>query len=272
MKLDSFDPNNSYRFRTLNELNVLSTTLNESKSKLSTSLQYYLQKYRQILDIPRLCRALAIPGELAENFIKASRLEQQYAADELDKVQDLPIDRIVQTLQRYLYLNNNIENGNDSENNLIVSDLSNIQKDAIYTDINELAVYSKMHYDIETVKSDPLIAHEYPHGNPFDHIIDIMRKGAIIIRFKYVSRNNSDLPPQEKVVSYHHMDFENKKVLGVHIEGEMRFSMYKQWGEGDEKLLPIYPEYANTIIRWGKEEAEEAVNKNKRDNAKEFLY
>jgi hypothetical protein len=110
MKLDSFDPNTSYRFRTLNELNVLSTTLNESKSKLSTSLQYYLQKYRQILDIPRLCRALAIPGELAENFIKASRLEQQYAAeDELDKVQNLPIiDRIVQTLQGNLYLNNNM--------------------------------------------------------------------------------------------------------------------------------------------------------------------
>ena len=274
MKLHSFDPNTSFRFRTLNELNVLSTTLNESKSKLSTSLQYYLQKYRQILDIPRLCRALAIPGELAENFIKASRLEQQYAAeDELDKVQNLPIiDRIVQTLQRYLYLNNNIENGNDSKSHLIVSDLSNIQKDAIYTDINELAVYSKMYYDIETVKSDPLIADEYPHGNPFDHIIDIMSKGAIIIRFKYVSRNKSDLPPQEKVVSYHPMDFENKKVLGVHIEGEKRFSMYKQWGEGDEKLLPIYPEYANTIIRWGKEEAEEAVNKNKRDNAKEFLY
>src|SRR5918995_1584833 len=146
MKLDSFDPNTSFRFRTLNELNVLSTTLNESKSKLSTSLQYYLQKYRQILDIPRFCRALAIPGELAENFIKASRLEQQYAAeDELDKVQNLPIiDRIVQTLQRYLHLNNNIENGNDSEDNLIVSDLSNIQKDAIYTDINELAEYSKM--------------------------------------------------------------------------------------------------------------------------------
>lgn len=275
MKLHSFDPNTSYRFRTLNELNVLSSTINESKSKLSTSLRYYLQKYRQILDIPRLCRALAIPGELAENFIKASRLEQQYAAeDELDKVQNLPIiDRIVQTLQGNLYLNNNIENGNDSKSHLIVSDLSNIQKDAIYADINELAVYSKMYYDIETVKSDPLIADEYPHGNPFDHIIDIMGQGAIIIRFKYVSRNKSDLPPEEKVVSYHPMDFENKKVLGVHIEGEKKFSMYKQWGEGDEKLLSIYPEYANTIIRWGKEEAEEAIiNNNKIDNTREFLY
>ena len=275
MKLHSFDPNNSYRFRTLSELNVLSSTINEPKSKLSTSLQYYLQKYRQILDIPRLCRALAIPGELAENFIKAGRLEQQYAArDESDKVQYLPIiNQIVQTLQSYLYLKNNVENGNNnSKNNLIVSNLSNNQKEAIYTDINELAIYSKMYYDIETVKTDPLIVDEYPHGNPFDHIIDIMSQGAIIIRFKYVSAK-SLLPPEEKVVSYHLMDFENKKVLGVHIEGEKKFSMYKQWGEGDERLLPIYPEYTNTIIRWGKEEVEEAIiNKNKRDNAQEFLY
>ena len=277
MKLHSFDPNNSYRFRTLSELNVLSSTINEPKSKLSTSLQYYLQKYRQILDIPRLCRALAIPGELAENFIKAGRLEQQYAArDESDKVQYLPIiNQIVQTLQRYLYLKNNVENSNNnssSKNNLIVSNLSNNQKEAIYTDINELAIYSKMYYDIETVKTDPLIVDEYPHGNPFDHIIDIMSQGAIIIRFKYVSAK-SLLPPEEKVVSYHLMDFENKKVLGVHIEGEKKFSMYKQWGEGDERLLPIYPEYTNTIIRWGKEEVEEAIiNKNKRDNAQEFLY
>ena len=275
MKLHSFDPNTSYRFRTLDELNVLSSIINESKSKLSTSLQYYVQKYRQILDIPRLCRALAIPGELAENFIRAGRPEQQYTAeDELDKVQYLPIiNQIVQTLQRYLYLKNKFENGNNSKNNLIVSNLSNNQKEAIYTDINELAVYSKMYCDIETVKSDPLIADEYPHGNPFDHIIDIMSQGAIIIRFKYVSRNKSLLPPKEKVVSYHLMDFENNKVLGVHIEGEKKFSMYKQWGEGDERLLPIYPEYTNTIIRWGKEEVEEAIiNKNKRDNAKEFLY
>jgi hypothetical protein len=276
MKLYSFDPNTSYQFRTLEELNVLSSTINESKFKLSTSLQYYLQKYSQILDIPRLCRALAIPGELAENFIKASKPEQQYTShDELDNVQYPPIvNQIVQTLQRYLYLKNNSENDihYDNNNNLIVSNLNANQKEAIYTDINELAVYSKMYYDIETVKSDPLIADEYPHGNPFDHIIEMMSQGAIIIRFKYVSRNGS-LPPEEKVVSYHLMDFKNRKVLGVHIEGEKKFSMYKQWGEGDEKLLPIYPEYADTIIRWGKEEVEEAIiNKNKRYNARQFLY
>src|ERR671937_42501 len=82
MKLHSFDPNTSYVFRTLDELNVLSSTINESKSKLNTSLQYYLQKYRQILDIPRLCRALAIPGELASNFIKAGKPEHQYAPED----------------------------------------------------------------------------------------------------------------------------------------------------------------------------------------------
>src|SRR5947208_16548796 len=82
MKLHSFDPNISHRFRRLNELNVLSSTINESKSKLRTSLRYYLQKYRQILHIPRLRRALAIPGQLAENSIKAGKSEQQYAAED----------------------------------------------------------------------------------------------------------------------------------------------------------------------------------------------
>ena len=38
-------------------------------------------------------------------------------------------------------------------------------------------------------------------------------------------------------------------------------------------FFPIYPEYANTIIRWGNQEVEDAlINKNKRDNDREFLY
>ena len=181
MKLNSFDPKSSYRFRTLDELNALSGTINESKSKLSISVQYYLQKYRQILDIPRLCRALAIPGELAENFIKAGKPEREYTSeDELNKVQFVPvINDIIRTLQGYFLLKNNVDRENN--NNLVVLNVSANQKEAIYTDINELAVYSKMYYDIETIKSDPLIADEYPHGNPFDHIIDIMSRGAIIL-------------------------------------------------------------------------------------------
>src|SRR6187200_3140039 len=128
----------------------MSSTKNESKSKLSTSRRYYVQKYRQKLDIPRLCRALAHPGELAENFIKAGKYEQQYAAeDELYMVQYLPvINQIVQTLQRYLYLmNNDRHENNNNNNNLIVSNLSNNQREAIHIDIIELAVYSKMYYD-----------------------------------------------------------------------------------------------------------------------------
>jgi hypothetical protein len=58
------------------------------------------------------------------------------------------------------------------------------QQKAIYTDINELFVYLKMYYDIESVRLDSLLSDEYPSGNPFDHIIDIMKHGAIIIRFK----------------------------------------------------------------------------------------
>jgi uncharacterized coiled-coil protein SlyX len=134
--------------------------------------------------------------------------------------------------------------------------------------------YSKMYYDI--VKSDPLIRGEYPYGNPFDHIIDIMNYGAIIIRFKYVSRNSS-LPPEEKIVSYHVMRVKEKYVLGLHMQADKTFSMYKQWGKGDHMLTPIYPEYQNTIVGWGKEDVTKAVleHDNKRQynsNKEKFLY
>ena len=65
-----------------------------------------------------------------------------------------------------------------------------------------------------------------------DDIVDIMNNGSVIIRFKYVSRNQST--PQENLVSYHLMEFKGKRVLGVHIQGDSKFSMCKQWGEGDE--------------------------------------
>jgi hypothetical protein len=266
-KLSSFDPKISYRSRTLDELNSLCNVVNDSKSKLSNSLQYYLQKYKQLLDIPRLCRALAIPGELAEQFVEANKTKQY--TDGLDVVTH-STNQIADILQKYFFYPHN----NNNNNHLIASDLNNNQKEAIYTDINELAVYSKMYYDIETIKSDPLISDEYPYGNPFDHIIDIMKHGAIIVRFKYVS-NNKSLPPEEKVVSYHIMNFKGKDVLGVHVQGDQRFSMYKQWGNGDEILEPIYPEYENMIIRWGKEEVVEAVMKGNRtndDGNNEFLY
>jgi hypothetical protein len=85
-KLVSFDPNISYCSRTLNELNCLCSVINDSKSKLNSSLQ--LQKYRELLDIPRLCRVLAVPGELAEQFIEAANKPKEYA-DGLDKLSQI---------------------------------------------------------------------------------------------------------------------------------------------------------------------------------------
>jgi hypothetical protein len=268
-KLASFDPKVSYRSRTLDELNSLCNILNDCKSKLSNSLQYYLQKYSKLMDIPRLCRALAVPGELAEQFVEANKTKQY--TDGLDVVTH-STNQIADILHSYFYLHN--DNGKNNNNQLIASDLNGNQKEAIHTDIKELAIYSKMYYDIETIKSDPLISEEYPYGNPFDHIIDIMKHGAIIVRFKYVS-NNKSLPPEEKVVSYHVMNFKGKDVLGVHVQGDQKFSMYKQWGHGDERLVQIYREYENRIIRWGKEEVVEAVmkdNKRNNDDGNEFLY
>jgi hypothetical protein len=265
----SFDVKNSYRPRTLDELNSLSDVINKSKFKLSSSLQYYLQKYGQLLDIPRLYRALAIPGELADAFIKADGTNQQQQRGKLDKIKYIT-DQIADVLHGYL-------KDNSSSDLVITANLNELQKKAICTDINELAVYSKMYYDIETLISD-----KYPYGNPFDHIMDIMTNGAIIVRLKYVSSNKL-LPPQEKVTSYHIMNFQGRKVLAAHVEGDKKFSMYKKWGEGDEKLVPIYPEYKDTIIRCGKEEVEEAAastavgrggggGEKKCNNEKEFLY
>jgi hypothetical protein len=75
------------------------------------------------------------------------------------------------------------------------------------------------------------------------------------------------------------MDFNGKDVLGVHVQGDKTFSMYKQWGQGDERLIPIYPIYEDTIIRWGKEEVIQALFEHNDNNLskvstrkEEFLY
>jgi|GEM_PF-936099 hypothetical protein len=266
-KLLSFDPSTSYRSRALSELNNLCYEINDSKFKLRNSLQYYLRKYRELLDIPRLCRALAVPGELAEQFIEASDKPKEYL-DGLDKVSQIT-NQISTILNDYL-------KDISSTAGLAKTQLTTRQKEAIYNDINELFVYLKMYYDIESVRLDLLLSDEYPCGNPFDHIVDIMIRGAIITRFKYVSRDGF-LPPHERVVSYHILDYSspsrNEQVLAVHVEGDKKFSMYKKWGDGDEKLRPFYPEYRDTVIRWGKDEAQDVVlHRGKRYGAEEFLY
>ncbi|HET7148158.1 MAG TPA: hypothetical protein VFI73_06610 [Candidatus Nitrosopolaris sp.] len=258
-KISRFVPNAAYRFRKLDELNDLTDAINASKFRVSSGLQYYLQKYRQLLDIPRLCRALALPGKIAENFMEDKKVKQN-----IESLNDLGYltNKIVHILEKYVK--------NENGNLITAVDLNNNQREAVYTDINELGVYLKMYYDIETVKRNPWISNEYPSGNPFDDVVEIMNNGAIIIRFKFVSRDES--APQEKLVSYHLMDFKDKRVLGVHIQDDPKFSLYKQWGQGDERLVPIYPEYNNTIIRWGKEEVLEYILKGNEEDGREFLY
>lgn len=98
-KISSFDPNTAYRFRNLDELNNLTDTTNISKFRLSSGLQYYLQKYRHVLDIPRLCRALAIPGKIAENFIEYKKTKEEQRGRPND-LMDLT-NKIAYTLEGY---------------------------------------------------------------------------------------------------------------------------------------------------------------------------
>jgi hypothetical protein len=98
------------------------------------------------MDIPRLCRALAVPGELAEQFVEGTNKTKQYR-DGLDAVTH-STNQITDVLQSYFYLHNN-DGKNNNNNHLIASNLNNKQKEAIHTDIKELAIYSKMYYDIE---------------------------------------------------------------------------------------------------------------------------
>ena len=46
--------------------------------------------------------------------------------------------------------------------------------------------------------------------------------------------------------------------------------MYKCWGEGDVKLLPLYAENEGIIIRRGREDAETVLQEKKEEI--EFLY
>jgi hypothetical protein len=94
-----------------------------------------LRTYRKILDISRLCRALAVPGELAEQFIEAER--PKHYIDGLEKLSY--ITKQISTI---------LDNYPSDNNSLFKTDLTYKQKEAIYTDINELSIYLKMYYDI----------------------------------------------------------------------------------------------------------------------------
>lgn len=256
-KLYTFDARQAYRSRTIDELNSLVPELNYSKNSLSTSVQFYLENYRSWLDIPRLCRALAVPNQIAENFVSGSVVRKYEIIDRLDlKILNNISDRVYDVLRGFLK-KPSLEN------------LSKERKDAISTDISELSIYTEMYHNIDLVKSNPFKAEEFPYGNPFDHVLDIMSNGGVTIRFKYVSRNGSK--PTEKAVSGHFMKHGDQDLLGIHVQGDKKFSMCKIWGQGDNMLVPLYPEYEDTTIRWGKEQAEAALDR-KHEDEMELLY
>jgi hypothetical protein len=66
-----------------------------------------------LLDIPRLCRALAIPGDIASQFIEAEK-NKRYI-DRLDEVKHIS-NQISDVLRSYLYLKNR-----NASNELIAS-------------------------------------------------------------------------------------------------------------------------------------------------------
>jgi hypothetical protein len=104
--------------------------------------------------------------------------------DGLDKVSKI-IDQVSSVLNNHLkYINSTSESPNPQ--------LTKRQRATTYNDINKLFVYLEMYYDIEWVKPDPY-PDEYPSGNSFDLIVDILKLGSIITKFKYVSRNDSFL-------------------------------------------------------------------------------
>lgn len=261
-KLKSFDIYESYSPKTLEKLNSITGELNEHKKKLSDYIRWYLNE-REKLGVPkpdteRLCRALAFPDFLADKVIRGTG---SYTPEQLSGEEGLL--QFYKNMYDFAFLKFASKD--------FINSLKPEQIKALQTDVNELGVYAGIYLKIEAAGSvyNPLNLSYFPNGNPFDSMMDIMKLGSLIVRFKYVSRDGSE--PVEKVVSYHTMKSVVGHELAVHIEGDKKFSMYKTWGYGDEKLTPLERRYENIIIRWGKNDARRARDgvEDKRDT---FLY
>jgi len=253
-KFEAFNPQQAYKLRTLDELNSSVPQLNMLKAKLSSTIAFYLKGHEDEFDIPRLCRALAAPDAIAEEFMEKKHIS--LAPKISSRLSDLHFT-ILAALNSSLHPRNVIGDNKDKEA-------------ALLEDILEIRIYMKMYCDIERVFRERELAEKYKFGNPFDPIAQMLNSGAAIIRFKYVTDRRTGEEPREKVVSYHPMIHDGKKVLGVHVEGDLKFGLFKFWGSGDETLLPLSPEYKTRIIRWGKDEAIAALRGIETDQ--EFLY
>ncbi|MDE1850448.1 MAG: hypothetical protein KGH54_01480 [Candidatus Micrarchaeota archaeon] len=253
-RLDTFNPHEAYKLRTLCELDSSVPELNRLKGKLSSTISFYLKGHEEEFDIPRLCRALAAPDAIAEEFMEKRHLSlDQKTSNRLSGLHFA----ILAALNSSLHPRDVIVESKDKEA-------------ALLEDILEIRIYLKMYCDIELVRRERELSDKYKFGNPFDPIAQMINGGAAIIRFKYVTDRRTGEEPREKVVSYHPMIHDSKRVLGVHVEGDLKFSMFKLWGNGDETLSPLSSEYKTRIIRWGKDEATAALRGTETDQ--KFLY
>lgn len=200
------------RHYTLHSLEQHLPVIQTEKSILSKTIDWYLENRNILnckLDLNRKCRALGIPPFLTGINVKSPFLMNNF-------------NRIAKELG-----------------------YNKTRSKIIRHDIEELGIYMKMYQEIELVKDK--LKDFYPYGNPFEQIMNLMSRGAVIVRFKYVKVGDKD--PVERIISYH--TFGDLYMLMVHIEGFEGFQFYKEWGKGDEKLTPITDEACNMQIRWG---------------------
>lgn len=251
---ESFNPQEAYKLRPLADLNASVPKLNKLKSELSTAIDFYLKGHESEFDIPRLCRALAAPDAIAEEFMEKKKI----LLDSADSRRLADINfTILAALNSSLHPRAVI--GNDKE-----------KEEALLEDMLEIGVYLRMYCNIERIFRESEVADKYRFGNPFAQIAQMLNQGAAIIRFKYVTDRRTGEEPKEKVVSYHPLLHKERAVLGVHVEGDGKFSMFKLWGNGDETLSSLSNEYKGRIIRWGKEDAIAALRGTATEE--EFLY
>lgn len=254
-RLLQFNPEIIFSPKTLGELNASVPFLNNLKGKLSSEISYYLRTYKGSLDIPRLCRALGVPSAIANEYKSRSGIKD--SAERIVKLETLPLDSF-KMLNKVL-------------NPIAVTANNEERQYALIEDMHELAEYFKIYCDIEDVFKKSELEVDFLYGNSFSLMLDIIDTGSVITRFKYVSDRNTKEKPAEKIVSYHPMSLRDGAVLAVHVEGDKRFSMFKGWGSGDEKLTALYSEYNSRVIRWGYEQVLETIN-GREDKRIEFLY
>lgn len=256
MRLD-FNSSEAYRCRSLEELDSLADMLNELKDGMSGKVAWYLERYRESFDIPRLCRALAAPDNASMGAMRENGMW-----GEVEKSVVESREKAREILRSVRHMMPQFPGGKDPRGPAY----------EVYRDVSELGIYMKMHLVVGKLKSrleedrrnfdfylsqfqqagkSPGRPEEPIQGNPFEEVMEVMKRGALIVRFKYVSDAGSS--PEEKVVSYHLLKEGRPPLLAVHVQGDPEFSGTKLWGQDDGRIS-MRSGYLGRTIRWGRKE------------------